>query len=259
MSMPTIITDVSSGVVFVTFYDGDNKIASGSAFFSKDKIVSNNHVFHPKEGDFSPNTNVKLRVFGSEFTFWYSELNRYVVSGSTVDNHDYIVLDISNANFFDGKFQFELGTHDDISVGEQILIMGYPFERENLTSHVGHVSAKYIEGGVHVIQLDASVNNGNSGGPLIDPSTKKVIGIVTRKATGLASQFDELIHSFDSNATVLSKLQGLSWGKLTIGEIFATSQRQMKEIARNIKRSANVGIGYAFSCNKLKEEDFMTK
>jgi len=255
MSMPTIIADVSSGVVSVTFYNGDNKIASGSAFLSGGKIVSNNHVFHPVEGDFAPNTIVRLMVSDSRFIFQYSELTKYVISGSTVDNHDYILLDISTSNFFDGKFQFELGTHDDMSVGEQILIMGYPFEHENLTSHLGHVSAKYIEGDVNVIQLDASVNNGNSGGPLIDPSTKKVIGIVTRKATGLASQFDELIHSFDSNATVLSKLQGLSWGKLTIGEIFATSQRQMKEIARNIKRSANVGIGYAFSCNKLKEEN----
>jgi len=30
----------------------------------------------------------------------------------------------------------------------------------------------------------------------------------------------------------------------------------MKAIAINIKRSANVGIGYAFSCDKLQKEDF---
>lgn len=63
---------------------------------------------------------------------------------------------------------------------------------------------------MNVIQLDASVNNGNSGGPLVDLNTKKVVGIVTRKDTGLYKQFDDLIASFDTNIEVLKKLQGLS-------------------------------------------------
>lgn len=254
MDIPKIIQEVSSGVVLISFYKDTEKIGSGSAFLCKNKIISNNHVFHPREGNFPLETTVILKVAGSEFKFQYSDLAKYVVCGSEEQYDDYIILDIKNEDFFKNKFCFELGNHDDVKIGQQILIMGYPFEHENLTSHVGYISAKYIEAGVNVIQLDVSVNNGNSGGPLIDPITNKVVGVVSRKATGLARQFDDLIASFDYNAKTLGQLQGLSWGKLTIGEIFSTSQNQMKEIARNIKRSANVGIGYAFSCDKLINE-----
>lgn len=251
-----IITKIKSGVALVSFYQNGEKIASGSAFLCKNKIISNNHVFHPEGESFNSSVDVKIKILNSEFVFKYSDLGQHVIIGSPINTNDYIVLDIKNEEFFKDKFQFELGSHENVEVGDQILIAGYPFEHENLTSHVGHVSAKYFEVGVNIIQLDASVNNGNSGGPLIDPKTVKVVGIVTRKATGLTKQFDDLISSFNYNASMLSKLQGLSWGDLTIGNILATSQGQMKEIARNIKRSANVGIGYAFSCDKLKEENF---
>ena len=46
--------------------------------------------------------------------------------------------------------------------------------------------------GVDIIQLDASVNSSNSGGPLIHPESGDVFGIITRKATGLTDMFDEL-------------------------------------------------------------------
>jgi len=252
----SLISEIKSGVVLVSFYQGQEKIASGSAFLCKNKIISNSHVFYPSEGNFPLDTTVVLKTNDSEFRFDYSKLAAYVISGSAKDYFDYIILDIKDTNFFKNKFNFELRTHNDVEVGQEILIMGYPFEHENLTSHIGHVSSKYLKSSVNVIQLDASVNNGNSGGPLVDLNTKKVVGIVTRKDTGLYKQFDDLIASFDTNIEVLKKLQGLSWGKLTIGEILSVPQNQMKAIAINIKRSANVGIGYAFSCDKLQKEDF---
>ncbi|MFA5871420.1 MAG: serine protease [Parcubacteria group bacterium] len=255
MDIPKIIQEIRSGVILVSFYKDTEKIGSGSAFLCKNKIISNNHVFHPREGNFPSDTMVILKATDSEFKFQYSDLAKYVVCGSTENYDDYIILDIKNTEVFKNKFCFELGTNDDVVTGQQILIMGYPFEHENLTSHVGYISAKYTESNVNVIQLDVSVNNGNSGGPLIDPFTNNVIGVVSRKATGLVRQFDDLIASFDYNAKILGQLSGLSWGKdLTIGKIFSISQNQMKEIASNIKRSANVGIGYAFSCDKLISE-----
>lgn len=255
-SIVGLISKIKSGVVSVSFYQNQTKIASGSAFLCKNKIISNNHVFYPSEGNFPQDAIVVLKANGSEFRFEYSKLSDYVISGSTTDYFDYIILDIKNEDFFKDKFCFDLGMHDDIEVGQEILIMGYPFENENLTSHIGHISAKYLESNVNVIQLDASVNNGNSGGPLIDIATEKVVGIVTRKATGLVKQFDDLIASFDKNVEVLKKITGLSFGSTTIGEILSVPQNQMKLIAISIKRSANVGIGYAFSCDRLQKEDF---
>ncbi len=260
LQIPDIIGEVNTGVVLVGFYIDSRKVGSGSAFVSKGKIISNNHVFHPPEGDFPLETVVKLRGSGTEFSFQYSDLATYVVCGSSIDNSDYIVLDIGDANFFDGKFQFELRSHVDVKIGEQILIMGYPFEHENLASHIGHVSAKHLEVDVNILQLDASVNNGNSGGPLIDLKTKKVVGIVTRKATGLAKQFDELIKSFDQNIEIFDKASQsiITFDGINYKEAFKETQNQMKMIAVNLKRSSNVGIGYAFACDRLMSENFYT-
>ena len=252
-----IISKIKSGVASVSFYQNGEKIASGSAFLCKNKVVSNNHAFHLEGESSNSDVDVKIKISNSEFVFKYSDLSQYVITDSPINANDYIVLDIKNEEFFKDKFQFELGNYEDVGVGAKILIEGYPFEHENLISHVGYVSAKYVESDVNIIQIDASVNNGNSGGPLVDITSLKVVGIITRKATGLFKQFDELIKSFDSNVQNFQKLRGtLSWGKPDLMDMLSVSQRQMQEIARNIRRSTNVGIGYAFSCDKLKKENF---
>jgi S1-C subfamily serine protease len=61
-----------------------------------------------------------------------------------------------------------------------------------LTCHVGIISSFYESGPAKIIQLDASVNPSNSDGPLIDQNTGEVLGIVTRKATGLTKGFEQL-------------------------------------------------------------------
>jgi hypothetical protein len=106
---------------------------------------------------------------------------------------------------------------------------------------------------VKYIQLDASINNGNSGGPLINPETLEVIGIVTRKATGLTRQFDKLIDSFNHNIRVLeaSNANVFMKGINPIEELL-DSQRKMLELSSELKRSTNVGIGYAFEISKIR-------
>jgi hypothetical protein len=89
-------------------------------------------------------------------------------------------------------------------------------------------------------------NHGNSGGPLIDTADGKVLGIVTRKATVLTKDFEDLDTVLQSNIKLLNQSAG---GVFLSGvdSISATRmiQEQIRVICRNIGRSANVGIGYA--------------
>lgn len=84
------------------------------------------------------------------------------------------------------KLEFlRLGDSDRLQVGQKVLAIGNPFGLEG-TLTVGVVSSigRSIGGGDHeqklegVIQTDAAINGGNSGGPLLD-STGNVIGINT--------------------------------------------------------------------------------
>ena len=78
-----------------------------------------------------------------------------------------------------------LGDSDALNVGKLAIAIGNPFGRFQRTMTVGVISAldrtiKVKEGRVlrGVIQTDADINRGNSGGPLLD-SSGRVIGVIS--------------------------------------------------------------------------------
>ena len=125
----------------------------------------------------------------------------------------------------------------------------------NITCHVGYISSLFERSGVSVIQIDGSVNGGNSGGPLLEMTSGRVVGIVTRAHVGfVAEQFDSLIGTLRQNVEVLSKQRAsIRLGGIDPIEAVKASQVAMIEIAKSLRSSANVGIGYAFSSSHIRE------
>jgi serine protease Do len=78
-----------------------------------------------------------------------------------------------------------LSLTDDVGVGTEIFAMGSPLG-EKLSNSVtrGIVSGHREIEGQRLIQTDAAVNPGNSGGPLVDKEGR-VLGIVTTKVFGI--------------------------------------------------------------------------
>lgn len=77
------------------------------------------------------------------------------------------------------------GTSDSLKVGQRAIAIGNPFGQFGRTLTTGVISAleRTIEGSdgrtiTGIIQTDAAINRGNSGGPLLD-SSGRVIGINT--------------------------------------------------------------------------------
>ncbi len=69
-----------------------------------------------------------------------------------------------------------------MKVGSSVGYLGYPFGQSGLhTLKVSQtiISSKVISDGTKQFQLDAMIHEGNSGGPLIDLSSNKVIGIIS--------------------------------------------------------------------------------
>jgi S1-C subfamily serine protease len=135
-----------------------------------------------------------------------------------------------------------------------VALFGFQFDQSNLSIHSGILASKFEANHKKYLQLDASVNFGNSGGPLIDPETSKVVGIVTRKHTGLTRQFDELIGSFENNIKVLQNYIGsIKVGRFDPVEVLTVTQRQLGIVSSEIARSANVGIGYAYPIERVRQ------
>jgi S1-C subfamily serine protease len=85
--------------------------------------------------------------------------------------------------------------YDEIKVGQDSFVLGYPIGLHHLTLTRATISAKG-KGLVNrfqfdVIQIDARVNRGNSGGPLFNDKGE-VIGIVTMKYVPFLNKIDEL-------------------------------------------------------------------
>ena len=67
------------------------------------------------------------------------------------------------------------------AVGQDVLAIGFPLASVSPSVTKGIVSMVFTNADVEWIQMDAPVNPGNSGGPLLD-SRGRVIGIVTSRA-----------------------------------------------------------------------------
>ena len=82
----------------------------------------------------------------------------------------------------------QLGKSSELRVGDEVAAIGNPLGELTNTMTVGYVSAldRYINtdgSPINMMQIDAAINSGNSGGPLFD-MYGNVVGITTAKYSG---------------------------------------------------------------------------
>ncbi|EPZ48884.1 hypothetical protein N007_03345 [Alicyclobacillus acidoterrestris ATCC 49025] len=131
-------------------------IGTGFVFHPKGYILTNEHVV--SDGD-----RIMLRVFGKK-----DPVEAQVVGRNRT--HDIAVL---RADIPVPSPILRIGQSKDVRVGEWVLAIGSPLGLDN-TVTVGIVSAKNRPLQIgdrdypNLIQTDAAINRGNSGGPLIN-------------------------------------------------------------------------------------------
>ena len=242
-------------IISLTFLStvGD-RITSGSGFKMGGYLITNNHVIQVPSA-----RRVILRTVGPdgfvsafEADFGRLAFRDMLRSGQGESSWDYAVMAVDHPIFAQIP-DLEAKQENDVAIGSEACFLGFQFEQTNLAIHRGLVSSTFVKAGVRYVQIDGSVNHGNSGGPLIDTADGKVLGIVTRKATGLTKDFENLDKMLQSNIKLLNQSAG---GVLLNGfdPIAATRmiQEQIRVISRNIGRSANVGIGYAYHISEVR-------
>ena len=151
--------------------------SKGSGFVldaARGYVVTNNHVIE----------NVRNTEPGASFDVIFSD-NRVVKGAKLIgrdDKTDVAVLQVPP----DGLKAATLANSDDVPVGSTVVAIGSALGELQNTVTTGIVSAKgrripetdtiVLE---DLIQTDAAINEGNSGGPLIWAATKRVIGMNT--------------------------------------------------------------------------------
>jgi serine protease Do len=151
--------------------------SSGSGFVidaSRGYVVTNNHVVE----------NVRDTNAGASFDVIFSD-NRVVKDAKLIgrdDKTDVAVLQVPAQSLKAAA----LANSDDAPVGSTVVAIGSALGELQNTVTTGIISAKgrrvpesdtvYLE---DLIQTDAAINEGNSGGPLIWAATKQVVGMNT--------------------------------------------------------------------------------
>lgn len=150
------------------------KEASGSGFFinAEGDFITNAHVVYPGY------------AIGIQIPSMGQEIFDMRVKGICFER-DLALLEMSD----DGKQRIrtavgqipylELGNADIIRRADEIMALGYPLGQEYLKSTVGVISGKEHD----KIQMDAAINPGSSGGPVINVDGK-VVGIACAGVVG---------------------------------------------------------------------------
>jgi serine protease Do len=141
------------------------------------------------------------------------------------EQNDIAILKIRN----DGPFKaMKLGRSDDLMIGETAIAIGNPFGYQN-TVTTGVVSALHrdlqFENGMEykdLIQTDASINHGNSGGPLLN-ILGEVIGInsairADAQNIGFAIPVDRL-RAVLPDILDAEKVRKVQWGLKVAGDV----------------------------------------
>lgn len=130
----------------------------------------------------------------------------------------------------------EFGDFNAVEEGEDVIFIGHPFGELGVVSHKGMVSLKASDG----LQLNALVNSGNSGGPVIDVQSGKVVGVVRAKYGRLTDYLKAI-----KDGTI--RTDGIGLGQIDFG-------RFTREVVNTVDKHIQLGIGYALSSEFPKEE-----
>jgi S1-C subfamily serine protease len=169
-------SDPFFGNPFGTTTQTERALGSGFVIDRSGHIVTNYHVVRGAASiqvSFSNNERYRARLVGSD------------------PSTDIAVLKVDvEANALKA---LPLGDSDAVRVGDQVIAIGNPFGLDrSVTAGIVSAVQRRIEAPNnlsigHVIQTDAALNHGNSGGPLLD-AQGEVVGVNAQIETGGASE-----------------------------------------------------------------------
>jgi S1-C subfamily serine protease len=151
-------------------------LGSGFVIDKAGHVVTNYHVVQGAttiQVSFSNNERFKARIVGSDPSTDIAVLQVHVKSRALKS--------------------LPLGNSDSVRVGDQVIAIGNPFGLDrSVTAGIVSAVQRRIESPnqlsiSHVIQTDAALNHGNSGGPLLN-AQGQVIGVNAQIETGGQSQ-----------------------------------------------------------------------
>jgi S1-C subfamily serine protease len=123
-----------------------------------------------------------------------------------------------------------LGNSNNTQIGQEAFVVGFPSHTTNITALGAHIAGFEPNNGIELIKIDASVNHGNSGGPLFN-SAGELIGIVNSKFGNLSS--------------FLNQIQQANTGGISMAIGGIDPVQVLQQLISEMKKNLNLGMGSA--------------
>ncbi|MDO4962746.1 MAG: trypsin-like peptidase domain-containing protein [bacterium] len=197
------INNVYESTVYIEVSDNYNQVASGSGFIYKkdDKyayILTNYHVI--EDGT----------IFKVTFT------DKQEVEATLVNGDEYYDIAVLKVDASSVEKVATLGNSSNLELGDSVFTIGAPLGKEymgtitkgiisgiNRQVSVSLKSGSYL---MEVIQTDASINSGNSGGPICNIKGE-VIGITSSKLIGSGVEGMGFAIPIDSVVSIIDSIE----------------------------------------------------
>lgn len=230
-ALPSVVNITSTAVAFDFFYGPVPQSGQGSGFVLNKEglILTNNHVI-----DNAQRVEVTL-----------SDKHKYKAAVVTVDKgHDLALLKISAPNLVPATLA---ETSTGLTVGQRVYAIGNPFGlsgtmTRGIISAIRSVRSPANDSPIEdAIQTDASVNPGNSGGPLLN-SRGEVIGITTMIASNGAEQSSGIGFAIPINTAKAVLDDFAKYGRVRRPTLDVKTLEIGPDVARQIGLAADYGI-----------------
>ncbi len=182
----------------------------------------------------------------------YTEFVREHRIGVVNNNGHYAIFNIDLPEFSDIP-GLEMSDEEIFSIGSQVASLGFSGGCSNLSLTTGIISSMVTNSkGIRFINFDGHTSYGNSGAPLIDPITSKVIGIVTRRYTPAAQAYKQLLEIISTNLEELKKVEGkVKFGDIDPIQVLIANQNQFKHLATSIYKHSVSSNSQAITLDKI--------
>jgi S1-C subfamily serine protease len=214
--------------VEVHFPTGPSKFGSAFLAPAAGRLVTCAHVVLNEQGQHA--TRILVSVLGGA---------RYETSLSKVDpQYDLATL---NTNETESPPKMRV---DVPEMGDQVIFAGLPQGLAKPSVFPGMVSA--VGSGLlasprcELIQLAGMINNGNSGGPLLD-SSGAILGVITAKYVPLLREIDRLTHDLDK---IPQFPRDVTIGQIDFSAFVNVTIKSMWQLGA-VLRLVQVGTGWA--------------
>ena len=174
MNVNAVVAISNQGLTTNIFGQTSETASSGSGFIisADGYIVSNYHVVS------GANTLMVITADGKEY-------DAKLVGYDATNDLSVLKIDAENLTFA------KLGSSDALVEGDRVAAIGNPLGELTSSLTVGYISAKgrrvNTDGtAMEMLQTDAAINSGNSGGPLFNMKGE-VVGITTAKYSGTSN------------------------------------------------------------------------